>query len=76
MIVGGIVSSFLSMFPAILPSVNQVNPPLTIYNTSTTEYGLSVAVWWMLIATLLALAYFVVQKRILTGKIDHLEQSH
>lgn len=76
MIVGGITSSFLSMFPMILPSNNTVNPPLTIYNTSNSYYGLSVALGWIVIAGMLALIYFVIQKRILSGKIDHLEHSH
>lgn len=73
MIVGGIVSSFISMFPVILPSLNTVNPSLTIYNTSNTEYALSTALWWMFVASCLALGYFIIQKRILSGKIDHLE---
>ena len=76
MIVGGITSSFLSMFPMILPSNNKVNPALTIYNTSNSHYGLSVALGWIMVAGSLALIYFVVQKRILSGKIDHLEHGH
>lgn len=76
MIIGGIVTSFLSMFPVIMPSINSINPPLTIYNTSTTSYGLSVALVWMAVASVLAILYFLVQKRVLSGKIDHLEQSH
>ncbi len=76
MIVGGIVTSFVSMFPVILPSNNEVFPSLTIYNTSTTSYGLSVALIWMVVATVLAILYFTVQKRILSGKIDDIEQAH
>ncbi|GEM_PF-3929776 len=51
-------------------------PSLTIYNTSTTAYGLSVAIIWMVFATVLAILYFMVQKRILSGKIDDIEQAH
>ena len=75
-IVGGIITSFVSMFPIILPSNNSINPPLTIYNTSNDYYGLSVALFWMMLAGSLALIYFVIQKRILAGKIDDLEHHH
>ncbi len=76
MIIGGITSSFLSMFPMILPSNNKINPALTIYNTSNSSYGLSVALGWMFIASALAIAYFMIQKRILSGKIDDFEHEH
>lgn len=72
MIFGGITASFLGMFPVILPSSNDVNSGLTIYNTATTDYGFSVGLIWLVIGFILALAYFIFQKRILSGKIDHL----
>ncbi|MDO5615278.1 MAG: cytochrome d ubiquinol oxidase subunit II, partial [Cruoricaptor ignavus] len=72
MIVGGISASFISMFPTILPSLNGVNPPLTIYNTSTTDYGMSVALVWIVFGLILAMAYFIIQKRILNSKIEEL----
>ena len=76
MIVGGITSSFLSMFPVILPSVNTINPALDIYNTSIPVYGLNVAIIWMVFAVLLAGSYFIIQKRILSGKIEDLNHEH
>ena len=72
MIFGGISASFIGMFPVILPSNNKVNAGLSIYNTATSDYGFSVGIVWFIIGLILALAYFVVQKRILSGKIDHL----
>lgn len=75
-IVGGITSSLASIFPVILPSVNNVNESLTIYNTSTTQYGLSVAIIWAIIGFILVLAYFIIQKRLLGGKIDEMDYGH
>ncbi len=67
-IVGGITSSLASMFPVILPSTNTVNESLTIYNTSASDYGLSVAVGWGIIGFILLIVYIIVQKKLLNGK--------
>jgi len=69
-IIGGISSSLASMFPVIIPSTNKVNPDLTIYNTAATNYGLSVASVWALIAIVLIIVYAITQKRFMKGKID------
>jgi len=75
-IVGGISSSLASMFPKILPSTNSINESLTIYNTATGEYGLSVALNWVIIGFILVIGYLIVQKRLLSGKIDHMDYGH
>ncbi|MFC6267353.1 cytochrome d ubiquinol oxidase subunit II [Frigoriflavimonas asaccharolytica] len=72
-ILGGITSSLASLFPVILPSINNVNESLTIYNTSAEEYGLSVALVWGIIGFSLIFIYFIVQKRLLAGKIDKMD---
>ena len=64
------------MFPVILPSTNTVNESLTIYNTATSEYGLSVAMGWGIIGFILLFVYMIVQKRIMKGKIDDMEYGH
>ena len=64
------------MFPVILPSVNSVNEPLTIYNTAASNYGLSVALTWGFIGFILLIIYFIVQKRLMGGKIDHMDYGH
>ena len=69
-ILGGIASSVISMFPVVLPSTNNVNPDLTIYNTAATEYGLSVAAIWAFVGITLIIVYAIVQKRFMKGKID------
>jgi len=75
-IVGGITSSLASMFPVILPSTNTVNDSLTIYNTSAGDYGLSVAMGWGIVGFLLLIVYFIVQKKLMRGKIDEMDYGH
>ncbi len=72
-IFGGIASTLASMFPVVLPSTNNINPSLTIYNTAATEYGLSVASIWAIIAIILIVVYAIAQKRFLGGKIDDMD---
>ena len=76
LIVGGITSSLASMFPVILPSTNTVHESLTIYNTSTSEYGLSMAFNWSVVGILLVVIYFIIQKRMMAGKIDNMDYGH
>ena len=70
LIVGGITSSLASLFPVLLPSTNNINEPLTIYNTATSQYGLSVALNWSIVGFILLFGYIIIQKRLLRGKID------
>ena len=76
LILGGITSSIASIFPVILPSTNSINEPLTIYNTATTEYGLSVALNWGIIGFILLFIYMIIQKRLMVGKIDKMDYGH
>jgi len=76
LVFGGITTSLASIFPAILPSTNGINESLTIYNTATSEYGMSVAVGWGIVGFILLFVYLVVQKRLLGGKIDKMDYGH
>ncbi|PIK16426.1 cytochrome d ubiquinol oxidase subunit II [Halobacteriovorax sp. JY17] len=76
MIFSGLSTTLLSHFPTLLPSTNEHNPPLTIYNTSTTQYPLSVAIYWGIIGIILMGIYMLIQKRLLTGKIDDFNYDH
>lgn len=76
LIFSGIVSSMAPMFPVILPSRSSISNGLTVYNTATSEYAFSTATVWMVLGFLLTAVYFIIQQRILKGKIDHLEQEH
>ncbi len=75
-IIGGITSSLAAIYPVILPSTNDVNESLTIYNTSSTEYGLSVALNWGILGFVLLFVYMIVQKRLMGGKIDKMDYGH
>lgn len=75
-VLGGITSSLAAIFPVILPSTNDINESLTIYNTSATEYGLSVAMNWGIIGFILLFVYMIIQKRLMGGKIDGMDYGH
>lgn len=76
LIFGGITSTLASMFPSILPSTNMVNDSLTIYNTATSQYGLSVALNWGIVGFILLFVYLIVQKRLMGGKVDKMDYGH
>lgn len=75
-IVGGITSTLASLFPVILPSTNSINEALTIYNTATSEYAMSVAVAWGMVGFILIVIYLIAQKRLMAGKIDDMDYGH
>ncbi|RLJ61202.1 cytochrome bd-I ubiquinol oxidase subunit 2 apoprotein [Lacinutrix venerupis] len=75
-ITGGIWSSLASLFPVILPSINNVNQHLTIYNTAASEYGLSTALIWGVIGFILIFVYMIIQNRLTSGKIDNMDYGH
>jgi len=75
-ILGGITSSLASLFPVLLPSTNNTNEALTIYNTATSEYGLSVALVWGIIGFILLFTYLFIQKKLMGGKIDNMDYGH
>lgn len=70
---GALASSFISIFPKLLPSSNTVNPSLTIYNASAEDYGLKTGVYWFAIALVLVIVYLIVQYRVFKGKMDDSE---
>lgn len=76
LILGGITSSAASIFPVMLPSTNTINESLTIYNTASTEYGLSVALNWGIIGFILLFVYLIIQKKLTEGKIDNMDYGH
>lgn len=75
-VLGGITASLASLFPVVLPSTNTVNESLTIYNTSASAYGLSVAMAWSIIGIILIIVYTLFQKRFMSGKIDKMDYGH
>ena len=69
-LLGGFASTAASIFPNVLPSTNSVNPSLTIYNVAADEYGLSVGIYWFVIAIILVAIYMFIQYRVFKGKMD------
>lgn len=67
---GGLSSTVVSIFPKVLPSTNATNPSLTLYNTASETYGLTIGVYWFVIAALLVGVYMFVVYRVYRGKID------
>ncbi len=69
-LLGGLTATVASIFPKVLPSTNDVNPSLTLYNVAAEEYGLAVGVYWFVIAAVLVGVYMFVQYRVFKGKMD------
>ncbi|MFG6687306.1 cytochrome d ubiquinol oxidase subunit II [Mariniflexile sp. HNIBRBA6329] len=67
---GGIASTVTSIFPKLLPSTNNTNPDLTIYNMAADHYGLSVGLNWFIVAIILVVIYFIIQYKVFKGKMD------
>ncbi|SFU29811.1 cytochrome d ubiquinol oxidase subunit II [Pustulibacterium marinum] len=67
---GGFASTAASIFPNLLPSTNDVNPSLTVYNVAAHEYGLGVGVIWFIVAAILVGVYFFIQHKVFKGKMD------
>jgi cytochrome d ubiquinol oxidase subunit II len=68
---GSFFGTAASIFPNLLPSTNNTNPSLTIYNAATANYGLSVGVNWFIIAVVLVVVYFIIQYKVFKGKLDN-----
>ena len=66
---GGLTSTVASIFPNVLPSTNDTVSSLTIYNTAAGDYGLSVGVYWFVIAIVLVAIYMFIQYRVFKGKM-------
>ncbi|WP_040278894.1 cytochrome d ubiquinol oxidase subunit II [Psychroserpens damuponensis] len=67
---GGLASTVASIFPKVLPSTNDINPDLTLYNVAADAYGLSVGVYWFAIAAVLVAIYMFIQYKVFNGKMD------
>ncbi len=76
LILGGITTTLASLFPNILPSTNNINEPLTIYNTGTNAYAYSTALVWGIIGIVLMIVYLIIQYKLTKGKIDNRDYGH
>ncbi len=69
-LLSALASTAAAIYPAFLPSTNEQVPSLTLWNTAAHPYGLSVGLSWFAVAIALVGAYFFVQHRIFSGKLD------
>ncbi|QDO94599.1 cytochrome d ubiquinol oxidase subunit II [Formosa sediminum] len=69
-LLGGLTSTVASIFPKVLPSTNNINPDLTLYNVAAHEYGLNIGIYWFAIAVVLVAAYMFIQYKVFSGKMD------
>ena len=67
-IVGMMTSTVFAVYPNVLPAINPENS-LTIYNSSASQYGMSVGLVWWSIGMVLAATYFVILYRLFRGKV-------
>jgi cytochrome d ubiquinol oxidase subunit II len=66
---GMLASAAFGIYPLVLPAVNPANS-LTIYNASSSQYGLIVGLIWWSIGIVLAAIYFIVVYRLFWGKVQ------
>jgi len=67
---GALGGAVFGLYPVILPAVGEEKNTLTIFNSSTSEYGMKVGVVWWLIGFIMAVFYFVHLYRMFQGKVN------
>ena len=69
---GMLASAAASLYPHVLPARPASQFSLTIYNAGSSDYALTVALYWWLPALALTTGYFVFLYRRFAGKVDEL----
>jgi cytochrome d ubiquinol oxidase subunit II len=64
-----LMGAVFGIFPYVLPSNTNPNLGLTIYNTATNRYGLSVGLAWWIPGMILVIGYFVFVYKYFAGKV-------
>lgn len=64
-----LASTAFGLFPNVLPSSIDAEYNLTIYNTATSEYGLSVGLVWWIVGMTFTAGYIVYVYRAFRGKV-------
>lgn len=68
-IAGMLGGAAFGLYPFVLPASTDPRFSLTVYNTVSGHYGLSVGVVWWLIGMTLAIGYFIYLYRLFGGKV-------
>jgi len=69
LIVGAVASIAVALYPNLLPASPDPTYSLTIYNASTTPYGLTVALIWFVLGLVLIGVYTLVTHRPFVGRV-------
>ncbi len=69
-IAGMLCGAAFGLYPYVLPASTGDQYSLTIYNTASNQYGLSVGLVWWLIGIIMATGYFVYLYRSFRGKVS------
>jgi cytochrome bd ubiquinol oxidase subunit II len=69
-IAGMLGSAAFGIYPYVLPSNQEPNLGLTIYNTASAHYGLVIGLVWWIPGVILAAGYFVYIHRQFAGKVE------
>jgi cytochrome d ubiquinol oxidase subunit II len=64
-----LIGAAFGLYPNVLPASTNSAYNLTIFNTRTSDYAMSVALVWWAIGMVLAIAYFVFIYRMFRGKV-------
>ena len=72
-LLGGFATTAAALFPDLLPSTNSINSSLTVYNSISGGYGLSVGLNWFLLGIVLVIFYFIIQHFVFKGKMDGID---
>lgn len=68
-IMGMLGATAFGMYPTVLPSSTNPSQSLTVFNTISHDYGLSVGIIWWTIGIILAAGYAIYMFRSMRGKI-------
>jgi cytochrome d ubiquinol oxidase subunit II len=69
-IAGTLAGAAFAMYPTLLPASTDPSYSLTIHNTKTGAYSLTVGLIWWLIGITLAIGYFTFLYRFFRGKVS------
>ena len=73
---GMLASTAFGLFPNVLPASTDPSYSLTIYNTATNPYGLSVGLVWWILGIILTSGYFIYLYRMFRGKVSIPAEDH
>jgi cytochrome bd ubiquinol oxidase subunit II len=66
---GMLTSAAAGVFPYVPPSVSEVNPGLTVFNSAPAQYGLKIGLAWWIPGLLMAAGYVAFVYRRFAGKV-------